>query len=98
MADARRAMATDAVDLAARAYVWGLTEEWPVDELVEFANHCDPGIWRTTAGRALLRRRRVGVAWSRKNPVFVAREYSLRRHGRRAEEATARIGLPITSG
>lgn len=88
------ALAREAIDLAARAYVWGLTSTWPVDDLVSFARRLDPDVDRTPAGRAFARRRRVGRVVSRKNPLFVARELSLRSDLARDRDRIAMWGLP----
>lgn len=77
----RRALAVEAVGLAARAYVWGLTNDWPVAELVEFARGLDDDIETTREWRMLARRRRLGARLSRKNPAFVPRELRLTRQG-----------------
>lgn len=94
IASVRKALAREAIDLAARAYVWGLTATWPVDDLASFAHRLDPDIDRTPAGRAFARRRRVGRALSRKNPLFVARELSLRAEVARGGDRIAMSGLP----
>lgn len=90
----RRAEAREAIDLAARAYVWGLTESWPVDELIAFARECDPQVDETPAGRAFHRRRRLGRRLSRKNPLFVVRERLLERQVRADERRIRESGLP----
>lgn len=89
-----RALSQEAVDLASRAYVWGLTSTWPVDELVAFATELDPTVTATVAGRAFEHRRRAGRLLSRKNPLFVVRERMLRRRLARDAERVSRWGLP----
>lgn len=91
----RRAEGREAMDLAARAYVWGLTESWPVEELIAFAYECDPGVGDTPAGRALRRRQRWGRRLSRKNPFFIVRERLLRRQDVERARRIERSGLPI---
>lgn len=76
---AHRALAAEALDLASRAYVWGLTDAWPVEDLIAFAADCYSMDKATPEWRALLRRRRVGRRLSHRNPAFIARERRLRR-------------------
>lgn len=90
----RRAEAVEAMDLASRAYVWGLTASWPVPALLAFARGCDSSIDRTGAGRAYRRRRGLGTRLSRRNPFFVAREKVLDRRYSASERRTAQVGLP----
>ncbi|MGJ0391060.1 glycosyltransferase [Microbacterium sp. CGR1] len=90
----RLTSAREAIDLASRAYVWGFTETWPVDEFVEFARQQDPAVDETTAGRAFRRRRTVGPRLSRRNPLFVLRERRLTGARRAAEEHVVALGLP----
>jgi hypothetical protein len=87
------ALACEAVDLAARAYVWGLTETWPVDALLAFARSCDPDVEATSAWRAYRRRALVGTRWAQKNPAFVPREYVLRHMERKRELRHRQIGV-----
>lgn len=89
-----RALAVEALDLASRAYVWGLTESWPVAELMGFARECDPSADETVAGRALRRRVRAGRRLSRRNPAFVLRERLLDRHESMAQRRIVETGLP----
>lgn len=90
---AHRALAAESLEAAARAYTWGLSLEWPVDELVEFAQVTWPGYRRLPQWRALRRRRALGPRLSHKNPAFVATEMTLR--SRRAHRARVqeRAGL-----
>lgn len=78
-ATGRLALAVEAVDLASRAYVWGLTEQWPVDDLLAFAVETSGDVRGTSAWRALVRRQRAGTRLSRRNPAFVPRERLLSR-------------------
>lgn len=94
MDSVRKVLAREAIDLAARAYVWGLTSTWPVDDLASFARRLDPDVDRTPAGRAFARRRRLGRVLSRKNPLFVARELALRADVARDGDRIATWGLP----
>lgn len=93
MRTARRALAVEAVDLASRAYVWGLTESWPVDALVEFALETEPMVRSGRAWRALARRRRVGTRLSHKNLGFVVREKVLSGAYLRQERSRVATGL-----
>ena len=90
----RRVEAIEAMDLASRAYVWGLTESWPVATLLDFARRCDPAIDDTVAGRAFRRRLRLGVQLSRRNPLFVAREKMLGLRSAASQRRTLKVGLP----
>ena len=90
----QHAEAVEAMDLASRAYVWGLTGTWPVPELLGFARNCDPAIDRSRAGRACRRRRRLGTRLSRRNPFFVAREKVLTLRNSAAWRRAAEVGLP----
>ena len=93
--EAREAIALEAIDLAARAYVWGLTSTWPVTELVDFARTLNPEIMSTRAGRAFSRRERVGIAFSRRNPMFVVRERLLDRNLLANGRSIAEWGVPL---
>ncbi|MGV8911583.1 MAG: glycosyltransferase family 2 protein [Rhodoglobus sp.] len=90
----RRALAVEAMDLASRAYVWGLTRSWPVPALLAFARDCDPSIDSKRAGRAHRRRHRLGTQFSRRNLFFVAREKILGWRNSTSQKRTAEIGLP----
>lgn len=90
---ARAALAREAVDLASRAYVWGLTDTWPVERLVQFATEMDPGIVRTTEWRAFARRRSLGRRLSHRNPLFVPREWTLRRREAARDQRRRKIGV-----
>ena len=94
VASIRRAEAVEAMDLASRASVWGLTSSWPVPALLAFARDCDPSIDGTPAGRAYRRRRVLGTRLSRKNPFFVVRERALSRRVTASERRTAEVGVP----
>ena len=74
LAEARRSLSSEALDLASRAYVWGLTASWPVDELVAFAFETDSGASESRAWRAFSRRRCAGARFARRNPAFLPRE------------------------
>jgi Glycosyl transferase family 2 len=90
----RRVEAVEAMDLASRAYVWGLTESWPMTMLLAFARHCDPAIDDTGAGRAFQRRRRLGARLSRRNPFFVVREKMLGSRSSASQRRAVEVGLP----
>jgi len=98
LAAARHATAVEAVDLASRAFVWGLTDIWPVDALIDFAVDTEPAITSTRAWRALRRRQLAGRRWARRNPIFVVREKLLRLGELRDEREMRRSGLPATAG
>jgi glycosyltransferase involved in cell wall biosynthesis len=98
LAAARHATAVEAVDLAARAFVWGLTDTWPVDALIDYALDTDPAVTSTRAWRALHLRQRVGRRWARRNPAFVAREKLLNLGELREERQMRQTGLPATAG
>lgn len=75
---ARRALAGEALDLASRAYTWGLAGSWPVPDLVDFATTVYPEVTRSREWRAWARRCHAGPQRARKNPIFVPREIYLR--------------------
>jgi glycosyltransferase involved in cell wall biosynthesis len=93
--DAHEALAREALNLAARAYVWGLTDTWPIHELLAFARECDPHVQRRREWRVLRRRRRLGTRLSRKNPILVPRERFLSLEERRASARVRQVGLPV---
>lgn len=74
---ARRSLAIEALNLVSRAYTWGLTEEWPIDDLLDYALEVYPECRRLGAWRAMRRRWRLGTRLSSRNPAFVLREYAL---------------------
>lgn len=72
-ADARRSMATDALDRACQAYDRGRTATVPVDDLVDFAIAVWPDSPLMPQWRALARRRAVGPQLAPMMPPFLAR-------------------------
>ncbi len=88
-----RVLARDAVNLAARAYVWGLTELWPVKGLVDLALELDPQVVHSREWQVYMTRKFVGSRFSHRNPVFVAREYRLRWLRGRRERRLRTTGL-----
>jgi glycosyltransferase involved in cell wall biosynthesis len=68
----RRALAREALALACRAYAWGITDRWPVDDLEAFARRTWPESGRLRQARALAWRRRMGPRWARRNPAYRA--------------------------
>jgi hypothetical protein len=89
---ASRAEAIEAVELASRAYVWGLY--WPVEELVAFAHAADPSVDASGPGRAWRRRRRLGRRLAHRNPVFVVHERRLAYRRTIEQRRAAQTGLP----
>jgi hypothetical protein len=74
-AQARGALAAEAIDRACRAYDRGRTAEVPVAELIAFALSVYPEVVALPQWRALRRRQRVGAELARLAPPFVARAF-----------------------
>jgi glycosyltransferase involved in cell wall biosynthesis len=70
-------LAIEALNLASRAYLWGLTSTWPVRDLEAFALDVYPAAQSLREYRALRRRKRVGRLLANHNPVFLPRERRL---------------------
>ena len=75
---AMKQLAAESLAAVCRAYTWGLTKEWPCEDLTAFAQETWPRYERLPQWRALRRRRRLGIRASRKCPPFVATEIALR--------------------
>ncbi len=71
---AKRAIAVLSLELASRAYTWGLTKEWPVDGLEQLARETWPAYETLPQWRALQRRRELGPERSARRLTFVAKE------------------------
>jgi hypothetical protein len=70
---ARRALASEALDRACRAYDRGRTAEVPVDDLIQFAVDVWPDARSLPPWRALRRRQRIGSQFAHFTPPFVTR-------------------------
>jgi glycosyltransferase involved in cell wall biosynthesis len=92
-AAAREALACEALDLASRAYVWGHTDTWPINELVELAIDLDPDVVQLPAWRAFRRRQRLGALRARRNPAFVPRERVLQHRDAARGARRRRVGV-----
>lgn len=71
---ARISLAREALRAASRAYTWGLTEEWPVSDLVDFAAGTWPWYKDLPQFSALKRRISRGPEAARHYPPYVATE------------------------
>ena len=71
---AMRNLASEALAAAGRAFTWGLTGEWPVSDLIRFAQRTWPAFTTLPRWRALRLRQALGPRISYKNPVFIAAE------------------------
>lgn len=74
LGQARRTLGRQALVLAVRSYEWGKADSWPVAELASFARQMCPADELGPLWRALALRRRVGVAHSRRHPLFLPGE------------------------
>lgn len=89
---AMQQLAAESLAAAARAYTWGLTDEWPVEDFVAFARETWPRCESLPQWRALKRRKRIGVRGSRKNPCFVFTEWRLRAEAARTRRVQEQTG------
>jgi glycosyltransferase involved in cell wall biosynthesis len=85
---AMRQLAAEALGAAARAYTWGLTADWPVDDLERFAEECWPDYRELAQFRSLERRRERGTGPAVGYPpfVFAERVLQVRRAWRRLRQ------------
>ncbi len=77
---AHRTLAREALTLAVRSYDWGVAAEWPVQELVAFADSLCPPAELAGLHSALALRRRVGPERARRHPLCLpgAQQYKVR--------------------
>jgi glycosyltransferase involved in cell wall biosynthesis len=78
LATAAAALAREALDLVLRAYTWGLTDRWPIDELRAFALEVEPGARSTWRWHLAERLERRGARRVARHPVLMAREHAIR--------------------
>ncbi len=90
---AHRALATEALDLANRAYFWGVPDGWPVSELVDFAVETWPEIRRSPRWRLFSVKHSLGPRWSRHNPLCLPQNVMVRAQNQIREWRWERVGL-----
>lgn len=89
---ARRTCAVEALERANYAYVRGF-KEFPVERFEKFADSLLPGIERSNAGRALARRKRLGMSSLPVHPLWAPRGLAVRMENGAREWRRHRVGV-----